>query len=645
MKEKILISLFIIAVFINFLGPIIDVDFPFHLKTGEYIYQHKEIPEDDPFSFYGEGVSTDRERFTLSQYWLAQVLFYKLHSSVGPAGIILLRAVVFSLFIFLIWFALRKRGLYSSMLIALLVTINLLPYTLDRPQFFSFLFTLIVILLLERFRKNPESAIPLYFIPPLMLLWANMHAGFVFGLVIILIYTLLEALKFFVKKIKPAFPIGQPLLEKSVLMLLLAGLLAVIFSYINPDFNGQLLAAFESHTNSKWLYYSIREYMSPVEDAGYPYGLKIVKASFWVLFGFICILISLNIVRTKSINITIFALILFSSVAAFTSLRYVPFFMAVALPLSKNYRFFNDATFLRRLTRQPVILILFSIFFVLAISTGLKDYKNIFVMGRHNFYPEGAANFLLKNHIDSKIFNSSNRGSYLIWRLYPNYRVFQDTRYISLEATLEGSAISYALHDPLQSGDSALGSALSAMVPKELGKIKISATDTIDNPKNDKPLWKRLLKQYNIDLIVHEATADYIGQIYPLTLRLLKDDEWVLIYLDGIMQIFIRNDEKYSDIIKKFKKPKELIYDEIILETAPKVKKKITFSTPLSSLGFALMMKGIEEDAKKMIEAALELDKKDLVAHFCNAYLALKQKKKDSKNSGQTIEKGNSLAR
>ena len=216
-KEKILLSFFYIAVFINFLGPIVDPDFPFHLKTGEYIYQHKEIPVDDPFSFYGEGVFTDREKFTLSQYWIAQIIFYKLYSLLGPTGIILLRAIIFSAFIFLLWVVLRKRGFYSSLIIAFLMTIMLQSSKVDRPQFFSFLFMVILILLLERFRKSPHSKISLFFIPPLMLLWANMHAGFVFGIAVISIYALSEGLKLVINK----SGFGCPLEKKQALLLLL----------------------------------------------------------------------------------------------------------------------------------------------------------------------------------------------------------------------------------------------------------------------------------------------------------------------------------------------------------------------------------------------------------------------------------------
>ncbi len=619
LKKK-LISLFFIALFANFLGPIIDPDFPFHLKTGEYIYQHKEIPKDDPFSFYGEGITTDRESFTLSQYWISQVIFYKLYSGIGPSGIILLRAAVFSAFVFLLWFALRKRGLYSSLIVAILVTIELQSFKLDRPQIFSFLFMLILILLLERFREKPESTISLYFIPPLMLLWANMHAGFVFGIAVILIYSLSEALKYFVNK--PAF-IGRPFPKKSALLFLLIILLAILFSYINPVTNNQMLTALESHTDANWLYKDNREYMSPIEEMGVYYAAGASAVTFFVLFGFVSIVVVLNTVRTKSIDLTIFTLIVFSSVAAFTAVRYIPFFVAVALPLSKNCKFFTNINLLGRLKDSVITYVIFLVFFVLAIGFGFKEHHNMFKVGQ-SIYPEGAANFLLNNLLEANMFNQHNRGSYLIWRLYPHYKVFNDTRYISLEAALDSAVISHALDDYAQPYNLGLANALSVTVPEELGKIKMLSIDY--NPQNNRHLWKKLLDQYNIDLIVHEACSDYKKDLYPLTLRLLKDEDWVLIYLDGTMQIFVRNKEKYSNIIKKFKLPKELIYNEIILETIPLVSNKVTISTPYSSLAFALMMKGKDQYASKMINAALELDDKDLVANFCKAYLALKQK-------------------
>jgi hypothetical protein len=454
-----------------------------------------------------------------------------------------------------------------------------------------------------------------------------MHGGFVFGVAVIFIYTMTEALKYFTNKLKLPFPIGQALSEKPLLLFLSVSLLSIIFSYINPNTNSAVIFTMESHTSTKWLFTGIREYKSLLEDTKYPYGLKLSNISFWIILGITCILIALNLMRKKFIDITNIALVFFSSVAAITSVRYIPFFIAMAIPLTKDYRFFiKDTFFLQRLNKSLVTSIFFSLVLIFAIGFGLKDYKNMFTVKVHSFYPEKAIRFLLDNHIDANMFNSINKGSYLMWRLYPQYRVFQDTRYLSLEIVLEGIMIRNALHDFVQPAKLVLVRAMSGLVPEKLGKIKISVEDHFGESDNSKPLWKSLFKKYNIDLIVHEATADHTGEIFPLTLRLFKDDEWVLIYLDGSVQIFVRNKEKYSEIINKFKKPKELIYDEIILETARLVKRKTTFSTAYSSLAFALMMKGKEEDAKKMIDAALDLEKKDLVALFCNAYLALKEK-------------------
>lgn len=620
MRENILVCIFFVAVFINFLGPITDADFPFHLKAGEYIYQQREIPSDDPFSFYGEGIITDRERFILSQYWLAQVIFYKLYSVLGPPGVILLRATVFTLFVFLLWLVLKKRGLYSSLIISGLVAIILQEYKLDRPQFFSFLFTLVLILLIEKFREKPDSAVSLYFIPPLMLLWVNMHGGFVFGIVVIMLYVVSEVAKLFINK--PAL-IGQPLEKKAVLTFLAISLTTILFSYINPDINGQILITLESHTSERWFFKSIKEYMSPVEAMSrFSAGIPII--SFWVIFGFVIIIIVLEILRTKSVKITDFVLIFFSSMAAITAVRYIPFFLAVSLPLSKDYRFFKDAHPFKKIRSYTIAFALFLIFFLLAINLGLRDCRNMFKLGRISDYPEGVAQFLLHNRMEANMFNRHNRGSYLLWRLYPHYKVFNDTRFIDLKTVIDTDRISYALDDYKQPANSALRAALNDTIPRGIGKINVQYRD-IGYQETNKPLWKKLLDRYNIGLIVHEACTDYSWEIYPLTLRLLKDDDWVLIYLDGTMLIFVRNKEKYADIIKGFKKPKELIYDEIILETVPVVSKGVPISSPYSSLAFALMMKGKDDDAKKMIDAALELDKKDVVANFCDRYLSLKQ--------------------
>lgn len=43
-------------------------------------------------------------------------------------------------------------------------------------------------------------------------------------------------------------------------------------------------------------------------------------------------------------------------------------------------------------------------------------------------FPVDAVTFLERQHLPGRIFNSYSFGGYLIWRLYPRYRVFVDSR-------------------------------------------------------------------------------------------------------------------------------------------------------------------------------------------------------------------------
>ena len=156
----------------------------------------------------------------------------------GPHRDNFLRASVFFAIVFLLWFATRKRGFYSSLIIAVLATIIFQATKTDRPQIFSFIFALILVLLLEKFREQPQSAMPLYFVPPLVLLWANMHGGFVFGIAIIVIYAFTEVLKFLVNK---PHIIGSPLEKRGALIFFVIALSAILFSYVNPVTNGQII--------------------------------------------------------------------------------------------------------------------------------------------------------------------------------------------------------------------------------------------------------------------------------------------------------------------------------------------------------------------------------------------------------------------
>ena len=155
-----LLALLFTLVFGLFSVEIKDPDFWWHLKTGEYIYQSGALPVTDPFAYTSlqkDPLNPESKRigFILTQYWLAQVVFYRIYDFFGLEGIIFLRASLLTLLIFLIFRGIRREGfgIYSSVIFLVPVVMIFRTFTGERPQLFSFLFAFLLIFLLEGFRK------------------------------------------------------------------------------------------------------------------------------------------------------------------------------------------------------------------------------------------------------------------------------------------------------------------------------------------------------------------------------------------------------------------------------------------------------------------------------------------------------------
>lgn len=156
-----------------------DPDFWWHLRTGQLIVETRSIPHADPFSFTAEG-----SRWVTHE-WLSEVIIYGVDGAVGYVG----NAVLFSglaLAALLVMHRLVLRlglgELPALVLVALAGTIAL-PYWTVRPQAFTWLLTAVFVYTL--YRQYREGQGPLWHLPLLMILWANLHGGYVIGLVLL----------------------------------------------------------------------------------------------------------------------------------------------------------------------------------------------------------------------------------------------------------------------------------------------------------------------------------------------------------------------------------------------------------------------------------------------------------------------------
>jgi hypothetical protein len=123
--------------------------------------------------------------------------------------------------------------------------------------------------------------------------------------------------------------------------------------------------------------------------------------------------------------------------------------------------------------------------------------------------PSGAADYLLANHIRGPIFNTYEQGGYLIWRLWPQQRVFID------------------------------GRALNEAVYSDYHQILFNdgyAADQVTGPRAE------LLERYGVQAVVMNALDYPSGALYPLAIALANPDfdDWQLVYEDAQAVVFLR---------------------------------------------------------------------------------------------------------
>jgi len=157
--------------------PMSDADFWFHLKTGQYIFATGSIPRTELFSFTYHGIPW------VAHGWLSGVLFYAVWSTVGPKVLIFLFALLTAI---AFWIAFKRANSHPFFAgIAMLIGVwTALPNIGVRPRVFSILFASIYLAVLDRFARGVKEQ-QIWWLVPLMALWANLHGGFLIGLALI----------------------------------------------------------------------------------------------------------------------------------------------------------------------------------------------------------------------------------------------------------------------------------------------------------------------------------------------------------------------------------------------------------------------------------------------------------------------------
>jgi hypothetical protein len=166
------------------LAVVADPDIWWHLRTGEWILQHRGLPPSgrDPFSSLGAGNTW------ASYSWLFELLVLQFFQRLGLVGIVAYTTGM----VLAITVALHRliRRLQADFSLAVLLTAAA-AYTIyslytPRPWLFTILFFVLEIDILMQARRSGKTR-ELLWLPVIFGLWVNVHIQFVDGMVVLAI--------------------------------------------------------------------------------------------------------------------------------------------------------------------------------------------------------------------------------------------------------------------------------------------------------------------------------------------------------------------------------------------------------------------------------------------------------------------------
>src|ERR1700687_2301201 len=397
--------------------PATDPDLWWHLRTGQLIVETGHVPHSDPFSFTRAGHAW------VSHEWLSEVVFYELWKHGGAALLIVFSAIITTAGFMLLYLRClpfcggKNHWAAAATVLGALASA---PSWGVRPQMFTF--TLASLLLFMRVsgnkpvNKNDRPRL-LFWIPPLFLLWLNLHAGFALGLALLFAYGVGLIVETAVGN--TPWQEARPIFLR-VLLLLLACLALVP---LNPS-GAQLYRYSFDTLRSPAMRSFIVEWFSPdFHDWLYRPFLLV-----WLL-----LLIALASSRSRPKGRVIVPLLL-TAFAALDAVRHIPIFILVAIPviaaalpvatasLAVSHRR-ADASRFRPLFIGAVVILL-ALFALVKWVTLARNQDAV----EAEQFPQKAVAFLRAGDYPRRIFVYYDWGGYAIWKLYPEYRVFADGR-------------------------------------------------------------------------------------------------------------------------------------------------------------------------------------------------------------------------
>lgn len=455
-----------------------DIDFWWHLRTGELIAQTGAVPTTDPFSYTAAG-----QRWVVHE-WLWDVAVYWIVQHGGYVSAVLLSASLVTLTYVILYRLLRRLGANEIIAAALVLwaATLALPCIGVRPRELTHLFLAFYLSRLLLYRE--QGVARLWSLPLVMILWVNLHGAFVLGLGVLAIFIAGETVERLLAR--KALPLG----------LLGIGLLSVAAAVVNPEGPRRLLYPFGYYLAGQNPSFTIvTEFQSP--NFHQPMDLLFAAG----IAGFM--LLGMRRGRLQVVEALLAIVFTAQALVSVRQMSVAALVMTPLLGLVLKERFAWARTLPPPRLPLRLIVVNWIVLLMLVVSGAafaagprVAPKLQLGLEAKTGDMPVAGAQFIEQKRLPDPIFNEQAWGGYLILRWYPERKVFID------------------------------------------GRIDMYGTDIVHEymqVATVKPGWKSVLDKYGVRTVLTEKQS-------AVSVLLTASGDWERVFQGDVEEVFVKRD-------------------------------------------------------------------------------------------------------
>lgn len=533
-----LAGLALVYAFLSGFHTLYDLDMGWHLATGRYVVQHHAVPRTDVLSYTSPGAEWMYPPF-------AGVLFYGIYSVLGYAGITWFCALALvTLVASVVKAPVSRSETIASAVLAIFAIPILAARMGPRPDLFSHLFFAIFLTELWRFhscsgfvpepKQNGEISMRLiaptrmWILPLVMLIWVNIHPGFIAGLGILLAYLLMEGLElvFLSRRSTSLLRLQQawPALAATMVVTLLNP-----FGYKIYKASFALAGLQPTHAGLGPEIGELQPMLLTPASFAAAINWRSPDSSYWWLAATALAVISCALWQRRLGAALLLVVALYASIQ---HLRYQGMFAIVVIVLGSTIL---TQEFQRRREGSERVLVkssgplrwlgvLAACVLLSLVGVRMADLISsrahvveasavLFGAGESWWFPERAAAFIQRERLPGNVFHDYNLGGFVAWRLGPAYGDFIDGRNVAPAIWEE--------------------------------RLRFTSSPT------DSPIWETEADRRGINVLFF-SLGRFSGGGTPNLMPLCQSRLWRPVYLDEISIVMLRNRPENRRWIDRF---------------------------------------------------------------------------------------------